>query len=219
MSSDDDKFNPYVDNGGTCIAIAGKDFVLIGSDTRMSDGGYQILSRTQSKVHQITDKVMIALSGMKADADYLVKTLKQEVENYNFKTGKEIGVSQFERLVSVSLYRRRFFPWYTFNIVGGLNDAGEGKIYSYDAIGSSGEYQYTATGSGESLAIGVLDNEIMPLITDNRIGDLTIEWAKRIAIGAMEAVTEREIKTGDNFLYYIITKDGIQTLSHPLRRD
>ena len=42
MSSDDDNggFNPYVDNAGTCIAIAGKDFVLIGSDTRISDGGY-----------------------------------------------------------------------------------------------------------------------------------------------------------------------------------
>ena len=37
---DNDKFNPYVDNGGTCLAIAGKDFVLIGSDTRCSDGGY-----------------------------------------------------------------------------------------------------------------------------------------------------------------------------------
>ncbi|CAL5981469.1 Proteasome_subunit beta type [Hexamita inflata] len=217
--SDDEQFNPYVDNGGTCIAIAGKDFVLIGSDTRCSDGGYQILSRTLPKAHKITDKVMLASSGMKADADYLLKTLRNDADEYAYKTGKEISVAQFSRLVSVSLYRRRFFPWYTFNIVGGLDEQGRGRIFSYDAVGSSGEYQYTSTGSGESLAIGILDNELMPLITEERLDSLTIEGAKKLAIAAMEAVTEREIKTGDDFQYYIITKDGIQEFHHGLRRD
>ena len=43
--SSDDRFNPYEDNGGTTIVLTGKDFAIIGSDTRLSDGGYQILSR------------------------------------------------------------------------------------------------------------------------------------------------------------------------------
>jgi 20S proteasome subunit beta 6 len=30
------QFNPYVNNGGTVVAIAGKDFVVVGGDSRLS---------------------------------------------------------------------------------------------------------------------------------------------------------------------------------------
>jgi len=39
------KFDPYQLNGGLVAAVAGKDFVLIASDTRLTDGGYGINSR------------------------------------------------------------------------------------------------------------------------------------------------------------------------------
>jgi len=39
------KFEPYQNNGGLVTAIAGKDFVLLASDTRLSDG-YEIRSRS-----------------------------------------------------------------------------------------------------------------------------------------------------------------------------
>jgi len=50
------RFNPYRDNGGTVAAIAGDDFVVIASDTRLTNGGYGIMSREQSKLFQLSDK-------------------------------------------------------------------------------------------------------------------------------------------------------------------
>ncbi|KAL3757784.1 hypothetical protein ACHAWU_000425 [Discostella pseudostelligera] len=38
-------FDPYQLNGGLVAAVAGKDYVLIASDTRLTDGGYGIKSR------------------------------------------------------------------------------------------------------------------------------------------------------------------------------
>mmetsp|Transcript_20083 Transcript_20083/g.28272 ORF Transcript_20083/g.28272 Transcript_20083/m.28272 type:complete len:420 (-) Transcript_20083:68-1327(-) len=42
----DSKFEPYTLNGGLVSAVAGRDYILIASDTRLTDGGYEILSRS-----------------------------------------------------------------------------------------------------------------------------------------------------------------------------
>lgn len=38
------RFNPYQLNYGTVVAVAGKDFVVVGGDTRLSEG-YSIITR------------------------------------------------------------------------------------------------------------------------------------------------------------------------------
>lgn len=38
------QFNPYVNNEGTVVAVAGEDFVVVGGDTRLSEG-YSIITR------------------------------------------------------------------------------------------------------------------------------------------------------------------------------
>jgi len=46
------RFNPYSDNGGTILAIAGSDFSVIAGDTRQSEG-YSIQTRYARKVFQL----------------------------------------------------------------------------------------------------------------------------------------------------------------------
>lgn len=60
------QFNPYVNNGGTVVAIAGEDFVVVGGDSRLSEG-YSIVTRNETKLVQMTDKTIMATSGMYAD--------------------------------------------------------------------------------------------------------------------------------------------------------
>lgn len=43
---------PYADNGGTSIAIAGKDYAIVASDTRLSEG-FLIYTREQSKIFKL----------------------------------------------------------------------------------------------------------------------------------------------------------------------
>ena len=54
--SKSEKFQPYNLNGGLISAIAGKNYILIASDTRFSNGSYDILSRQhlQSRLYKVS---------------------------------------------------------------------------------------------------------------------------------------------------------------------
>ena len=58
-----------------------------------------------------------------------------------------------------TLYSKRFFPFYTFNLLAGLTPDGEPKVYGYDAIGSYDTHKYGVQGSGQQLMVGLLDNQ------------------------------------------------------------
>ena len=128
-------FNPYVVNNGTVAAIAGKDFCKVVGDTRCSLG-YSILSRDLSKITKLTDKIVIATSGMRADAIALHKVLLTKVKTYKARFHKNPDINTLARILGNTLYGRRFFPYYTFNLLCGIDKDGEGAIYGYDAVGS-----------------------------------------------------------------------------------
>lgn len=46
------QFNPYTENGGTILAVAGADFTVIAGDTRQSEG-YSIQTRYAPKVFRL----------------------------------------------------------------------------------------------------------------------------------------------------------------------
>tara|TARA_B110000503_G_C7063481_1_gene377711 strand:- start:455 stop:625 length:171 start_codon:yes stop_codon:yes gene_type:complete len=50
--------------------------------------------------------------------------------------------------ISNTLYGKRFFPYYTFNLLAGLDENGNGILYGYDAIGSFDKIYYGCQGSG-----------------------------------------------------------------------
>ncbi|RZL13599.1 MAG: hypothetical protein EOO89_17275 [Pedobacter sp.] len=54
---------------------------------------------------------------------------------YRFSNATYSG-SAIAQLLSVTLYGRRFFPFYAFCMIAGVDEQGEGAVYGYDAVGS-----------------------------------------------------------------------------------
>ena len=55
------------------------------------------------------------------------------------------------RMISTILYSKRFFPYYVYNILGGIDEEGRGAVYSYDPVGSYERLVCNAAGPAQGL--------------------------------------------------------------------
>lgn len=214
-------WSPYADNGGTSVGVAAANAAILIADTRMSSG-YSIHTRKGSKITQLTSKCAISSCGMKADAIALHKKLKIDIEMYKHAHRKEPGLKAIAQLLSTTLYGRRFFPFYTFNILAGVTDEGIGACYHYDAIGSFELVDYTTSGSGSSLAHPVLDSIIqqMNVLPDKRRKkELSDEALVSLCKDVLSSTGERDIYTGDSTEVLLITNSGVVKENFALRKD
>jgi 20S proteasome subunit beta 6 len=123
------------------------------------------------------------------------------------------------QLVSTQLYSRRFFPYYTFNVIGGLDSEGKGAVYGYDAIGSFERIPYGVQGSGSALATSILDNQIEAKTQPKNKKVFTLEETLTLVKDVFSSIGERDIYTGDEVDIYIITKDGVKLEKFQLKLD
>ncbi|KAE8601702.1 hypothetical protein XENTR_v10013769 [Xenopus tropicalis] len=115
------RFNPYTFNGGTVLALAGDDFALVASDTRLSEG-YSIHSRNTPKCYKLTDNTVIGCTGFHADCLTLTKIIEARLKMYKHSNNKTMTSGAIAAMLSTILYSRRFFPYYVYNIIGGLDE-------------------------------------------------------------------------------------------------
>lgn len=119
---------------------------------------------------------------------------------YNYQHGKDVNVGSIAQLTSIVLYGRRFFPYYTFNILGGLDEQGiwsfeivrscssyiligVGAVYSFDPVGSFEREPFRAGGSGASLIQPFLDNQVFPTMVASICSTVFIRLDERTLSG------------------------------------
>lgn len=76
-----------------------------------------------------TDKCVLATSGMQADALALHALLRARLTMYEHDHGKQMPTPAIAQMLANNLYYRRFFPYYCFNVVGGIDEQGNGSIF------------------------------------------------------------------------------------------
>lgn len=212
-------FSPYGSFGGTVLGIAGDDYAIIASDTRLSERFY-IHSRNLPKTYQLTDSIVLGSCGFHGDVLALTKNVKTRLKMYEQEHSKMMNCKSIAQMLSTMLYYKRFFPYYTYNLLAGLDEEGKGAIYSYDPVGSYERETYRAEGSAASMLQSFLDSQVGEKnLKEKCLGNLSKERCVELIKDVFISASEREIETGDGVLIHIITKDGIQNELFPLRRD
>ncbi|KAG1699060.1 hypothetical protein DVH05_014432 [Phytophthora capsici] len=211
-------WEPYDFNGGTVLAIAGEDFVVVAGDTRLSTG-YSVLSRDESKLHELTPTTVLGCPGSHNDIIQLRGVLSIRAQMYQHDNETAMSSSAMAQLLMNTLYSRRFFPYYAFCILCGIDEEGKGAVYTYDAIGSYDRVTRAAQGSGGHLMIPLLDNLVEHDTRSDPKKTLTLQETKDIIKDAFITAGERDIYTGDSVEILTIKASGIDREMFALKKD
>jgi len=63
-------------------------------------------------------------------------------------------------MISIMMYGRRFFPYYTNTVITGLDTDGKGCVFSFDPVGSMTQQLYACEGSAMPLILPILDANV-----------------------------------------------------------
>jgi proteasome beta subunit len=191
--------------GATAVGITFDNGVVVASEKRVAYGNF-LVSKTTKKTFSLTDKVGVTIAGLVADMQLLVLQIKALAKIRKMELKRDIPPNSIAKMMSNLMYERRFYPFLTQIIVGGVVD--KPAIYTLDPLGSVLPDEYAAVGTGAEMALGVLDQQYKPGMKEKEAIDL--------AIKSIRAATLRDSFSGDGIDILVITKDGSKEFTEKL---
>ena len=185
--------------GATTIGLICKDGVVLASEKRVSYG-YTVMSKSGKKIFTIIDHIGAACAGLVADMQILTRQVSAHAKLFELNHGRKIPVKAVAKIMSNLMFQRRFFPYFTQTIVGGIDAQGP-DLYTLDPMGSLIPDKYATAGSGAQIAVGVLEEFYRE--------ELTLEEGRDLALRAMKSAIKRDIASGNGIDLLIISKDKI----------
>ena len=189
--------------GTTTVGLTTADGVVLATDMRASLGGRFISNKDVQKVEQIHPTAAITMAGSVGGAQSFIRSLRAEVNLFETRRGKDLGISALATLAGNFLRGGPFFL--VSPILGGVDDEGS-HVFSLDPAGGVMSDDYTATGSGMQLAYGVLEQHY-----DKGASNAD---AAEVAARAVKSAVERDTGSGDGVFLATITDDGVEIEGH-----
>jgi proteasome beta subunit len=192
--------------GATVVGISYDDGVILAAEKRVSFGNF-VVNKNIKKTFSVTDHVGAACAGMVADMQVLVRQVEALAKIRRLETRREVPPNSVAKLMSVIMFERRYFPLLTQVIVGGINQKPE--IYTLDPLGSVLPDDYAAVGTGAEMALGIMDAEFKPAMSEEKVREL--------ATRAIRSAIQRDAASGDGIDLLFVTRSGLREETISLR--
>ncbi len=189
--------------GTTTIGIVCKDGVVLATERRATAGNFISNKQTQ-KLFKIDQNIGITIAGLVGDAQVLARYLKAEVSLYRLRRSAPLSAEGAATLLANILSGNRYYPYYAWLILGGV-DAKGGHVFSVDPAGGCIEDRFVSVGSGSSFAYGLLE--------EGYSRDMSTADAVDLALRGLTAAMKRDSASGDGYLVNVITAKEYRELT------
>ncbi|HYB79902.1 MAG TPA: archaeal proteasome endopeptidase complex subunit beta [Thermoplasmata archaeon] len=189
--------------GTTTIGIVCKDGVVLATERRATAGTFISNKQTQ-KLFKIDENIGITIAGLVGDAQVLARYLKAEVSLYRLRRSAPLTAEGAATLLANILSGNRYYPYYAWLILGGV-DAKGSHVFSVDPAGGCIEDKYVSVGSGSTIAYGLLE--------EGYSREMSTTDAVDLALRGLTAAMKRDSASGDGYLVHVITPKEYRELS------
>jgi len=189
--------------GTTTIGIVCKDGVVLATERRATAGTFISNKQTQ-KLFKIDENIGITIAGLVGDAQVLARYLKAEVSLYRLRRSAPLTAEGAATLLANILSGNRYYPYYAWLILGGV-DAKGAHVFSVDPAGGCIEDKFVSVGSGSTITYGLLEEGYSREISTSDAVDL--------ALRGLTAAMKRDSASGDGYLVHVITTKEYRELS------
>jgi len=188
---------PKATSTGTTIAgIIYKDGVVLGADTRATEGPI-VADKNCQKIHYIAPNIYCCGAGTAADTENVTNVIASSLELHRLRTGRQSRIVNACRSLKQHLFKYQGQVSAAL-VLGGVDYTGP-HLYSIAPHGSSDKVPYVTMGSGSLAAMGVFEAGYRP--------DMELEEAKKLVRDAIAAGVFNDLGSGSNIDLTVITKD------------
>ncbi|MGA8664476.1 MAG: archaeal proteasome endopeptidase complex subunit beta [Thermoplasmata archaeon] len=181
--------------GTTTIGIVCKDGVVLATERRAT-AGTMISNKQTQKLFKIDQNIGITIAGLVGDAQVLTRYLKAEVSLYRLRRNAPLSAEGAATLLANILSGNRYYPYYAWLILGGVDGKGN-HVFSVDPAGGCIEDRFVSVGSGSTFTYGILEEGYTREITTSEAVDL--------ALRGLTAAMKRDSASGDGYLVHVIS--------------
>jgi 20S proteasome subunit beta 3 len=194
--------DPSSINGGSAVAMVGKECIAIACDLRLGNQSLG-LSNNFEKIFPFGDKVFLGLTGLASDVTTLSEVFRFKHNMYKLREERAIEPLTLANLVSSTLYEKRFGPYFVGPIVAGLDSkTSKPFICGFDLIGCIDfAKDFIVSGTATDQLYGMCESLYEP--------DLEPEDLFETISQALLNAVDRDALSGWGAVVYVVTKDKV----------
>jgi len=184
--------------GTTIAAVKFKDGVVIGADSRCTEGNI-IFDDNVLKIHRLSDNIYALGAGTSADCDFQTRLLESQLELLKLNQDRQVRVATAVTKIQQHLFRYQGYIG-AYLIIVGVDVTGS-HIATVHPHGSISYIPFIASGSGGYTSLSVIEDRFKENMNEDE--------AKQLVRDALYASTTTDLYSGSKINMFVLTKEKL----------
>jgi 20S proteasome subunit beta 2 len=166
------QFPRVLKTGTTIVGVCFKDGVVLGADTRSTEGPI-VADKNCQKIHYIQPNIYCCGAGTAADTEFTTEMISSQLNLHKLQTNREVRVDTALAMLKQYLFKYQGHVSAAL-ILGGVDFTGP-SLYTVYPHGSTDKLPFVTMGSGSMAAMNIFEARFKPGMSRQEAIDLVAD--------------------------------------------